>query len=209
MNKVIVLAGPSGAGKSTLADMFKEEYSDRIIQYINVDIFISKLYKKDLFIKNLIEYLLGNVFVDNEIDKDKLFDCYLRYPSKLELIRQYIDSKLCTSILKYLYNDDYEETDCNIILVECSNWFDFELCSTTIHNQSIIWITAHEAIRYDRLIKRVGLDKAKKIFQIQEKHLTIPEFAECSMVLNTDTVNIDYTYEVLVNHINELSKIKD
>lgn len=205
MNKVIVLAGPSGAGKSTLANKILEEYSHKIVQYINVDMFVSDLYRKDYFLKKLIEYLFGNVFTDNEIDKDKLFDYYLRYPSKLELVRQYIDIKLLSLILPKLYND-YEETECDTILVECSNWFDFEKCSNEIHNQNIIWVTANEAIRYKRLIDRVGAEKALKIFQIQERNLTTPEFLECNMILNTDTADINYTYDILINYIYENSK---
>lgn len=201
--KIIVLAGPSGAGKTTLFDRMYEEYEHKISNSFKMDIWIANLYNSDPFLKNLIEYLFGDLYENEKINKDKLFNCYLKYPSKLVLIRQYIDYAFYRRIVSISsYCDSIDEGQ-DIILVEASNWFDFEICSR-LFNSYIIWITADDTIRYNRLIERVGEDKAKKIFKLQDQHLTIPNMDQISMVCDTSNNNIEDTYNVIVNHIKEI-----
>lgn len=201
--KIIVLAGPSGAGKTTLFDKLYEDYEYKISNSFKLDVWISNLYNSDPFLRNLIDYLFGDLYENYKINKDKLFDCYLKYPSKLTLIRHYIDYifyRRISSISSYI--DSFDEGQ-NIILIEASNWFDFEICSK-FYNSHVIWITADDTIRYKRLIERVGEDKAKKIFKLQDQHLTIPNMDQISMVCDTSNNNIEDTYNVIVNHIKEI-----
>ena len=200
--KFIILAGPSGAGKTTLFDKIYEEYEHKISNSFKLDIWISNLYNSDPFLKNLTDYLFGNLYENGKIDKDKLFDCYLKYPSKLTLVRHYIDYLFYRRLIN-LSTCTYLDEGQDVVLIEASNWFDFEICSN-LYSSYVIWITASDCIRFNRLIDRVGEDKAKKIFKLQDQHLTVPKMEQISMVCDTTTASFIDTYDVIINHIKEI-----
>lgn len=200
--KFIILAGPSGAGKTTVFDKLYEEYDHKISNSFKLDVWISNLYNSDPFLKNLIDYLFGDLYENGKINKDKLFNCYLKYPSKLVLVRHYIDYlfwRRLTNLSPYSLLDEGQD----IVLIEASNWFDFEICSN-LYSSHVIWITADDCIRFNRLISRVGEDKAKKIFKLQDQHLTVPKMDQISMVCDTSNASFNDTYDVIVNHIKEI-----
>jgi len=192
----IGLTGGIGAGKSTVSSLFKE----RGFPVFNSDICAREAEKKEniqLGFKRIID---DNIFINGELDRERLRGIIFTDKDKLKQVNQLITPYVKAKFEKFCLDNESDHAAC---ILESAILFETDAAKNFDY---IITVTASENTRIQRVLKRDGISVEMVLKKLGNQLPEVEKVSKSNFVVINDGYDIMDSLELLTRQVDAVVK---